>query len=83
MKKSKALIVCLIGLSVAIGLALIACSDGIYHWWSCTCGKHMREEKEEGRWVEKEHDYGKCKGLFCARNWNPEKECNCLVDMNR
>ena len=77
MKKNKVLIVFLIGLSLVAGLVLVECNNAASI--QCICNEKWTEEKMEGNYVViREREIGKCKHLFCAKNWNPEKNCDCL-----
>jgi hypothetical protein len=66
-KKSKVLIVLLIGLLLAVGLALTGCQ------YSCHCGQRIVKENGNERLEHK-----KCDQLFCAKNIAVKQDCNCL-----
>jgi ABC-type oligopeptide transport system substrate-binding subunit len=69
MKKSKVLIVFLIGLLLVTGLMLAGCGPN-GHW--CLCGwedKGLDEDKNSADII--------CWNIFCEHKWNKKESCNC------
>jgi len=80
MKKSKILIVFLIGLLLMSGLVLIGCAEWINES-QCYGTKRGCNEVYTGKRSREDYDknhHGKCDSIFCPRNNDHSKDCNCL-----
>jgi len=70
MKKNKVSIVFLIGLFLVTGLVLTGCGE------NCGCNSYYEVPTANGT----ERKYAdKCEKLFCAKDINSKKDCNCRV----
>ena len=71
MKKNKVLIVFLIGLLLVTGLVLTGCGT------DCGCNRTYKIDSPYPNQEAKEEYSGKCNMLFCAKDMDTKKECEC------